>query len=235
MNSEMSETSEPSRVSVVIPLYNGERYVAEAIETVLAQSLQAFEIIVVNDGSTDGSLALLDSYGKRIVRVDQDNDGTAAARNAGVKVAKGELLAFLDQDDYWTLDKLERQVALLRANPSLHAVWGMVQQFISPELPDEFKNRFRCPKDPVPGYLPCSLLIRRAAFEKVGLFDVKWRIGEWADWYARFTQAELASEHVSGVVAYRRIHEGNKGITMVEDRKEYISLIRENLKRKRAK
>lgn len=235
MNSEISLESEPLRVSVVIPLYNGERYVSEAIDTVLAQTLGAFEIIVVNDGSTDGSLALLDSYGERIVRVDQVNAGTAAARNAGVKIAKGELLAFLDQDDYWTVDKLEKQVALLRENPDAHAVWGSVQQFISPELPDEFKKRFRCQKDPVPGYLPCALLIRRAAFDKIGLFDTQWKIGEWADWYARFTQSDLASEHVAGVVAYRRIHEGNKGITMVDDRKEYISLIRENLKRKRAK
>lgn len=235
MNLKISQTSEPLRVSVIIPLYNGERYVSEAIESVLGQTLAAFEIIVVNDGSSDGSFAILDSYQERIVRVDQNNAGTAAARNAGVKVAKGELLAFLDQDDYWTLDKLERQVTLLRDNPGLHAAWGNVQQFISPELPDEFKNRYRCQKDPVPGYLPCSLLIRRAAFDEVGLFDTKWRIGEWADWYARFIQSDFASEHVAGVVAYRRIHEGNKGITMADDRKEYIGLIRENLRRKRAK
>lgn len=235
MSSKIDPPVESLRVSVIIPMYNGERYLSEAVESVLSQTLEAFEVIVVNDGSTDGSLAILDSYGDSIVRVDQHNAGTAAARNTGVSTAKGELFAFLDQDDYWTIDKLERQVALLRENSGLHAAWGNVQQFISPELPDEFKNRFRCQKDPVAGYLPCSLLIRRAAFDNVGLFNTKWKIGEWADWYARFTQSGLASEHVSGVVAFRRIHEGNKGITMADDRKEYVSLMRENLKRKRAK
>ncbi len=221
------------RISVVIPVRNGERYLREAIDSVLAQTLLPFEVIVVNDGSTDRSGAILDSYGAALLRIDQPNAGTAAARNAGVRAARGDTLAFLDQDDLWSTDKLRLQSDLLLASPSTQLAWGSVQQFISPELPAEFARRFRCPTEPMQGYLPSALLIRRDAFDRIGPFDPRWRIGEWADWFARCVQAGLASEHVAEVVTYRRIHEGNKGVTMASDRGEYIRLIREKLRRSR--
>ena len=223
------------RVSVIIPLYNGERYLRQALDSVLNQSFAPFEVIVVNDGSTDGSSGILDTYGKRIVRIDQTNAGTAAARNAGVDASVGGLLAFLDQDDYWVEDKLEKQTSILSKDSDTQIAWGLVQQFVSPELPEEFRRRYRCQEEPVSGYLPSALLIRRKALEKVGPFNARWKIGEWADWYARYKQSGILSENISKIVTYRRIHEGNKGITMAEDRKEYISLIRENLERQRAK
>ena len=227
--------SDVPRISVIIPLYNGERYIAQALDSVLGQSLMPFEIIVVDDGSTDGSCEILDTYGDRIVRVFQENSGTAAARNAGVKTSSGDMLAFLDQDDCWTEDKLKKQVSVLSNDPNAQIAWGLVQQFISPELSEKFRRRYRCQENPVSGYLPSALLIRRKAFEQVGPFHTRWKIGEWADWYARYTQSGILSKNVSVIVTYRRIHQGNKGITMIDDRKEYISLIRENLKRKRAK
>lgn len=221
------------RVSVIIPVYNGELYVAEAIDSVLNQSLRAWEIIVVDDGSTDSSAEILDSYGDRIIVLKQPNGGTASARNAGIEKSRGDVIAFLDQDDYWTEDKLERQVKLLENDSSAEIIWGDVKQFISPELDTAFKARIRCPERASVGYLPSAALIRRAAFEKVGLFDSKWKIGEWADWYARSKSAELASRSVEAVVCKRRIHKGNKGLLMSKDRGEYARLIGENLKRKR--
>ena len=222
-------------VSVIIPLYNGERYLRQALDSVLNQSFAPFEVIVVNDGSTDGSSDILDTYGKRIVRIDQTNAGTAAARNAGVDASEGDLLAFIDQDDYWVEDKLEKQTSILSKDSDTQIAWGLVQQFMSPELSEGFRRRYRCQEEPVSGYLPSALLIRRKAFEQIGPFNTRWKIGEWADWYARYKQSGVLSENVPVIVTYRRIHEGNKGITMAEDRKEYISLIRENIKRKRAK
>ena len=222
-------------VSVIIPLYNGERYLRQALDSVLNQSFAPFEVIVVNDGSTDGSSDILDTYGKRIVRIDQTNAGTAAARNAGVDASEGDLIAFIDQDDYWVEDKLEKQTSILSKDSDTQIAWGLVQQFMSPELSEGFRRRYRCQEEPVSGYLPSALLIRRKAFEQIGPFNTRWKIGEWADWYARYKQSGVLSENVPLIVTYRRIHEGNKGITMAEDRKEYISLIRENIKRKRAK
>lgn len=101
----------PPRVSIVMPCYNAQGFVAEAIDSVLAQTVQDFELIVVDDGSTDGSAAVLAGYGERIRVIRQPNRGVSTARNEGVAAARGELLAFLDADDYWAGDFLESMLA----------------------------------------------------------------------------------------------------------------------------
>src|SRR6266571_921678 len=103
-------------VSVVIPVYNGERFLWESLQSVFAQSFQDYEIICVDDGSKDASLAILNEYRDRIKVLQQANTGQAGARNAGAKTGIGKYLAFLDHDDRWYPQKLERQVAVLEAN-----------------------------------------------------------------------------------------------------------------------
>ena len=107
------------KVTVVIPVYNGDRYLRESIDSVFAQTFDDYEIVCVDDGSTDDSAVLLQAYGQRIRVVRQTNAGQSAARNAGVKVARGEYIAFLDQDDVWYPSKLESQVAVLDAEPDV--------------------------------------------------------------------------------------------------------------------
>src|SRR5262249_24365681 len=109
-------------VSVVMPVYNGEKYLRHSVETVLAQSYWPLELVAVDDGSTDGSAGLLASYGAPVRVVRQTNAGVAAARDAGIAAARGELIAFLDQDDWWRPTKVARQVALFRADPALGLV-----------------------------------------------------------------------------------------------------------------
>src|SRR2546428_4652348 len=104
-------------VRVVIPIYNGERYLREALESVFAQTYRDYEVICVNDGSTDGSPAVLREYGTRVTVVQQANAGQGAARNTGARHAAGRYIAFLDQDDRWYPHKLEHQVAVLEAGP----------------------------------------------------------------------------------------------------------------------
>lgn len=104
------------KVSVIIPAYNCERFVSVAIDSVLAQSYDDYEIIVVNDGSTDSTCKILSGYSSKIKVIDQPNGGPAEARNTGVKHSGGEYLAFLDQDDAWLPDKLKMQVELLEKN-----------------------------------------------------------------------------------------------------------------------
>ena len=103
-------------VSVIMPCYNGEVFLAEAVDSVLGQTLRDFELIVVDDGSTDGSSAVLARYGQRIAVIRQANRGVSAARNAGIEAARGEFIAFLDTDDYWEPEFLEAMVAGM-ANP----------------------------------------------------------------------------------------------------------------------
>lgn len=117
-------------VSVVIPCYNAEKYLRQAIDSVFAQTYSNLELIVVNDGSTDKSGAILASYGDRIRVIHQQNQGLSAARNVGIASALGEYVAFLDADDYWQPDKLRQQIAVMEANPNLalcHTQFEMVE------------------------------------------------------------------------------------------------------------
>ncbi|BAN36772.1 glycosyl transferase [Sulfuricella denitrificans skB26] len=110
-------------ISVVIPVYNGSRYLRACIDSALSQTYPHVEIVVVNDGSKDNSMEILKSYGGRILIIDQTNSGPAIARNNGVKASHGELVAFLDQDDVWDDIKLERQAALLNQHSNALATY----------------------------------------------------------------------------------------------------------------
>ncbi len=112
------------RISVVIAAYNAAATIAETVDSVLAQTLGAFEIICVDDGSTDRTRAILSQYGDRLRVVDQRNNGPAAARNAGARLSSGEYLAFLDADDLWMPTMLERTAATLDSDPSLSLVYS---------------------------------------------------------------------------------------------------------------
>jgi glycosyltransferase involved in cell wall biosynthesis len=112
-----------SLVSVVIPVYNGERYLAETIQSVLDQTYRHFEVIVVDDGSTDGSAAVAQGFGEAIRYVARPNGGVCKARNTGMAAARGAYLAFLDQDDLWLPEKLAMQVAYLERHPEIGAVY----------------------------------------------------------------------------------------------------------------
>src|SRR5436309_14667644 len=114
-------------VSVVIPVYNGERYLADAIQSVLDQTYRNFEVIVVDDGSTDRSAEIAKRFGEAVRYVYRTNGGVCKARNAGIAAARGAYIAFLDQDDLWLHDKLAAQVAYLDSHPEAGAVYCQCQ------------------------------------------------------------------------------------------------------------
>src|SRR5947209_1330223 len=143
-------SSNPCLISVIIPVYNGERHLAEALDSVLSQAHHPLEVIVVDDGSTDNTAAVARKY-SAVRYYHQANGGSAAARNRAIELAHGDLFAFLDADDVWAPEKLKRQMAVLEAEPELEAVLGFAQQFFSPELPPEIRMRLRCPAEPQPG------------------------------------------------------------------------------------
>jgi len=219
-------------ISVIIPVYNGERYIAEAIESVLAQEYLNIEIIVVNDGSTDGTEAVLRSY--RDVRyIYQPKQGASSARNSGIRYSSGEFLAFLDADDFWTKDKLKMQTSLLRARPDLDMVFGHVEQFYSPELEASLRGRIKLASGRMPGYVPGAMLIKKAAFLSVGFFDDGFRIGEFIDWYMRAVDFGLKSCLAPEVVLKRRLHDANTGIMERDSRKDYLRVLKASLARRR--
>jgi glycosyltransferase involved in cell wall biosynthesis len=221
-------------VSVVIGVYNAERYIAEAIDSVLAQDHRPLELIVVDDGSTDGSGDVVRRY-PDVVYIRQENGGNGSARNTGVAAASGEFLAFLDADDRFTPGKLSLQLRALEEDPGLDLVFGHVQEFVSPELDEETRARIRPPApEPMPWTAPNLMLIRRAAFDRVGPFETGIRVGVTVDWFLRAKEAELRYRVLPETVLERRLHTENNGIREAASRSQYLAVLKASLDRRRA-
>ena len=130
----------PSLISCIVPVYNGERYLKEALDSILTQSYRPLEIIVVDDGSTDGTAEVVAGYGERVRYVWQSNAGPWIARNLGLSATQGEFISFLDADDLWHAEKLARQMARFEARPELDLCVTHLQNFWIPELEGEEAN-----------------------------------------------------------------------------------------------
>ncbi len=197
-------------VSCIVAVHDGERFVAEAIESILAQTHEAIEVIVIDDGSTDDTPGILDGFGERIRTFRQDNRGPAAARNLGLRESRGEFIAFLDADDVWVTDKIEAQLSVLRADGDVDLCSGHIRSFWTPELDDE---RQRLEDDPYhrekPMLSPCTLLTTRSTFERIGGFDPQLRTAEDSDWFIRFQRAGLRFSTLPRLVTHRRQHADN--------------------------
>ncbi len=198
-------------ITCVIPCYNAERFLRQALESVLAQSLPPTEVIVIDDGSTDGSAEVAASFEGRISYVRQANAGPAAARNRGIELAREEFIAFLDADDVWHCEKLALQAARFTARPELEASITHLRLFWEAEVLHEqeaWGERFR--NDRVaPGYVLQTMLARRSVFEKYGMLDPALRFGEDTEWFMRARDAGIALELISDVLLTRRFHANN--------------------------
>jgi glycosyltransferase involved in cell wall biosynthesis len=221
-------------ISVMIGVFNAAPYLGEAIESVLAQDYEPIELIVVDDGSTDGSGDVARGFpGVRVVR--QDNGGNGAARNRAVEEAGGSFYAFLDADDRFTPGKLNLQKAALDADPGLDMVFGHVREFLSPDLDEEARKTIRPPApEPMPWTAPNLMLIRRESFQRVGLFTTAVRVGVTVDWFARASEAGLRYSILPDVVLERRLHTQNNGLRERASRTQYLEVIRQAMERRRA-
>lgn len=220
-------------ISVIIGAYNAQPYIAEAIDSVFAQTHPPLELIVVDDGSDDGTDDVIKGYGDRLRYIRQERGGNGAARNRAVTVARGEFFAFLDADDRFTPRKLELQLAELDADPKLDLVFGHVREFVSPELSDELRAKIRPPAPVQPWAAPNLMLIRRASFERVGPFSEALRVGVTVDWYARAQEAGLKTFVLPELVLERRLHSQNNGVREADARSQYIQVLHASLERRR--
>lgn len=222
-------------ISVMIGVYNAERYLAEAIESVFAQSYRPLELIVVDDGSDDGSGEVARGYGDALRYARQENAGNGSARNHAVRLASGDLYAFLDADDRFLPEKLEHQLAALEADPALDMVFGHVREFVSPELTETERASVRPPAaEPQPWTAPNLMLIRRDSFARVGPFSEDVKVGVTVDWYARAMEAGLRSAMLPEVVLERRLHLTNNGLRERDSRQQYLHVLKASLDRRRA-
>lgn len=219
----MLSESVPALVSVIMPTYNCAAYIRQAIDSVLGQRDASLELIVVDDGSTDDTAAILASYGDRLRVLRQANGGVAAARNAGLRAARGEFVGFLDADDLWLPWKLAVQLQHLRRHPDVGVVYAAWQVWRS-QRDGSFGTPPTCQAPPDDGVVPLeeagsgwlynrlledciihtsAVLLRRSLLARVGLFDEALRRGEDYDLWLRLSRETRIDKLACCVSVYR--------------------------------
>ena len=222
-------------ISVIIPCHNDGAYLAAALDSVFEQSTPPTEVIVVDDGSTDDSAEVARRYGDQVRLVSQHNQGISAARNAGLAAATGDLIAFLDADDLWTRDSLGQRLVLMSGEAAADCVFGLAEQFLSPDLPAEEAARLHCPEGQTPVRFAGTLLIRRSVLDRVGGFDTSLRVGETIDLVARLTEDGAPTAMANHLVMRRRIHGNNTMIQQRQSQSDYLRVLKAAIARRAAK
>jgi glycosyltransferase involved in cell wall biosynthesis len=196
-------------LSVIMPLYNGAAFVAEAVQSVMAQLRPEDEIVIADDGSTDGGGDLAAAFSQvRVVRKVHTTIGDSV--NQAIAAAKGDWLAFIDHDDRWRPQKRALQMAAFAADPTLALVFTHAANFTTVEENGAKKDIFSAPK---PAMTRPSLMLRREAFDRVGPFSSDPQVDEFIAWFARAAQLGLRSCVLPQVLYERRIHGGNFTLT----------------------
>jgi glycosyltransferase involved in cell wall biosynthesis len=216
-------------VGVVIPAFNAERWLAETLDSVLAQTYAPVDILVLDDGSTDGTFALASSHHPRVRVERQANAGIGAARNRGVQLVRGDVLAFLDSDDMLPPSSIGCRVEMLARELDVELVFGQISRFSEtldgvPVLTDE----------PRPGHLPGAMLVRRGALARVGPFPTDTHVAEGLDWLLRARELPLGEVTVDELVVCRRVHGENNSLRHRTEIGEFAHALKASLDRRRA-
>jgi glycosyltransferase involved in cell wall biosynthesis len=219
-------------ISVVIPVHNGERYLAAAIQSVLDQRHAGLELLVIDNASTDATADVARSFSS-IHYFHLAEKGLCNALNHGLERCRGPLLGFLDADDLWTPNRLAVQLEAFAGDPAVEMVFGYVEQFISPELDEADKAKLSIRNQHLPGRYRGSMLIRSESFWRVGPFEPSVRYGEFLDWYMRAKEHNIREVMLPDVVALRRIHGANLGYTDRDRRVEFARVLKRGLDRRR--
>lgn len=222
-------------VSVVIAVKNGERYLEEALRSVVEQSYPGIETIVVDGNSSDRSVEIAHSF-SGVTCISQAGTGLGDAWNQGIEASRGELIAFLDSDDRWLPGKLEAQVGLLEELPDAAGAIGLVRFFL-PEgatappgmRPELLEGEHIAP-------MPGTLVARREAFDRVGVFDPSLAVALDVDWFARAKDADMEFVTLPRPVLEKRFHDANLSHSQPEGyRREMLRTLRDSVARQRAR
>ncbi len=220
-------------ISVIVPVYNTERYLEEALSSLLAQTLRPAEIIVIDDGSTDGTPEIARAFGNLIRYVRQDNAGTSAARNHGLRLAQGEMITFLDADDRYLANKLELQWMQFVEQPQLDLSVCEVTDFWSPELskPPGLEVGLAQSR---PGQVS-TWLARRRLFDTLGVFMEHGSLShaEGTEIFMRVRESAATVKHLSQSLVERRLHDANKTVQRERHLDSIAHLLKMRLDRKR--
>ncbi|MBA4853045.1 glycosyltransferase family 2 protein [Emticicia sp. BO119] len=195
------------KISIIITAYNVEKYIAEAVESALKQTYTNTEIIVINDGSTDDTLQILHTFEDKIILVSQENIGLAKTLNKALKLASGELIAFLDGDDILLENKLEKQIKEFEHNQGLEATFGTMKQFLSPELLLH-KERYQFIKGEVAAQSKITSLFRKKVFIKYGNFPEVQTL-DFIIWFDSAKSKGIVYNQTDNLVVYRRVRDNS--------------------------
>jgi glycosyltransferase involved in cell wall biosynthesis len=221
-------------VSIVIPVYNGASYIVEALDSIFAQDFRSYEVVLVDDGSTDDTSRIVSQY-KEIRYVRQDNRGVADARNRGVTVSRGEILVFLDADDIWPSDRLRVTTDYFEAHPEVGYVLGKQLMFVEPgcELPSWVNPLWL--EDPQDAANTGTLAARRSTFDRVGLFSTHVD-AEDTEWLVRASECGVPIARLPDIVLYRRMHDNNLSVQLFRNRRmNLLKIAKESIHRQRGR
>ena len=188
-------------ISVIVPVYNTEKYLGQAIDSILRQDGCELEILIINDGSTDRSAEVARAYLPQIRLFEQTNQGPAAARNRGIREARGDLISFLDADDFLADNALKTQLTFLEQHPQIAGVKGIMKIVDEDGVP--------IGSFPAVSALSGAALLRKSVFDQVGLFDPTLRIGEDFDWFMRLRETGLPIAVSPQILYFYRLHSTN--------------------------
>ena len=219
-------------ISTIIPVYNGERYLAATLASALAQAYPRQEIIVVDDGSTDGTAAIVRAH-PTVRYLHQPNQGHGAAKNTGLAAATGDYLAFLDADDLWTPDKLSCQLEHLLANPGALIAICLMEMLLEEGMAWPAAIHEAHHRQLPPAYLPSALIAHRRAFAQIGVFSLNFWHANDSDWFFRARDAGLAVLVVPHVLLRRRLHHDNLTYQARAINAELLQVVRASVLRTR--
>jgi glycosyltransferase involved in cell wall biosynthesis len=194
------------RISCIIPLYNAEKYLAETLDSVIAQDWPLHEIIVVDDGSTDDSRRVLDRYADFVRLIEQPHAGVAAARNRGLRVATGDVIAFQDSDDLWPPGRLRRLAESLQDDASVDIVAGRVEVLDERAVKPRATERLETMHRPM---MLASLLIRPGVFGRVGFFNERLNTTSDTEFIMRCRRLSIPSKKIDATTLIYRLHTTN--------------------------
>ena len=220
-------------ISVIMPVFNGKKFIEEALQSIENQGRTDFEVIVVDDGSTDSTVKIVKTWPRPIQYIYQSNQGPAYARNVGIEAAKGDFIAFLDADDTWPLGKITTQIALLNQYSAIELVWGKTNYFFENEILSTQYEGYTMGVEPIFNAFLGAALFRKTTFDKVGLFDITLRFGEDVDWYNRAREMKVGILKSEDVGLFYRVHNHNSTHNTVALNQGTVQLLKKKLDRNR--
>ncbi len=228
-----SDAKPDESVSVIIPVYNGEKYLHEAISSALRQTIRPREIIIVDDGSTDSTPRIAMQFGSSVQYYRQERQGAPAARNSGIAKATSEWISLLDADDVWPENSIELQLAPVKEDPTIQVVMGYALLWPDPGMdPDHLP--FQLPASPQLIMGNGSTLIRKSLFRQLGPLNTQLlHCDDW-DWFMRARELGTHIHIHRGLVLHYRRHEGNLTNNRKVDNHFLVQMLKQSLDRRRA-